>query len=380
MAPPVRPAFHEGQVLSAADLSAVVGHARDNDARITRSLTTPGIVSGLRLLTVEVQDSGDTVLQARVERGMALDIAGRLVVVAEDQPLGEELVNSIGALTPEAAGSQRSVRYPVFLAAEDQPEAVTSRGSTGCGETHEPTRIREGFRVTIGRPGSELDLDERSALAPDIGADGGGTSAPVLLGFVQLRTNATARFVAVEDVETPGTKVRRAGLRGSEVRSRSHDLSLRTVGGAKPGTPVLVLDEQAQDDSVLKLGLMTASGVDPLVSVSRAGDMRVVGVLTARFKVGDVYVESGIISSGLRLPLPTGTTDADVTDEKVAIHTSVTPELPAATVVGNAFGTVECRVDDDRTVRCRIKEEGGTATDCAARYVVVVTARSDDTP
>jgi hypothetical protein len=374
MPPPVRPAFHEGQVLSAADLSTVVDHARDNEARIARALTTPGIVSGLRLLTADVEDSGDTVKQARVERGMAVDIAGRLVVVAEDQPLGEELISSIGALTPESAGAARSVRYPVFLTAEDQPQAGASSGASACGETQEPTRIREGFRITIGRPGSELDLDERTALAPDVGADGDGASAPVLLGFVQLRMRAPARFVAVEDVDTPGTTVSRAGLRGSEVRSRSHDLELRTVGGAKPGTPVFVLDEKPPDDTVFSLGLVTATGVDSLVKVSRAGDMTVEGVLKARFKAGDVYVDSGLVSNGLRLPLPTGVTDADVTDEKVAVHTIVTPELPPPT--GNVFGTVECRVDDDRTVHCRVKEDGGTVQDCTARYVVVVTARS----
>ena len=51
MTGPLRPAFHEGQVLAAADLSATVAHARAAAARHSRYLHEWGIAEGLALVT-----------------------------------------------------------------------------------------------------------------------------------------------------------------------------------------------------------------------------------------------------------------------------------------------------------------------------------------
>lgn len=49
MPAPLRPEFHEGQILAADDLSAVVRYDRDAAARHHRHLHTWGIASGLEV-------------------------------------------------------------------------------------------------------------------------------------------------------------------------------------------------------------------------------------------------------------------------------------------------------------------------------------------
>ena len=48
-----RPTFYEGQIISAADLNAVVANAQVNDAQHERYLHLPGIAHGLQLEATE---------------------------------------------------------------------------------------------------------------------------------------------------------------------------------------------------------------------------------------------------------------------------------------------------------------------------------------
>ncbi|MFE2449101.1 hypothetical protein ACFXDF_44970, partial [Streptomyces sp. NPDC059426] len=120
MTGPLRPAFHEGQVLSAADLSATVEYARAGAARHARHLHEWGIVEGLGLATEPRTDplTGVRHVEVSVSAGIAVDGTGREVVVTEPVVLREsdfEEVNGADQSTDEP--------YPVFLTAADREPA-----------------------------------------------------------------------------------------------------------------------------------------------------------------------------------------------------------------------------------------------------------------
>src|SRR4051812_19979668 len=85
-----RPSFYEGQVLRAADLGLGLDYGRGQQARHNRYLHTPGIATGL---TLKVDDSTG-VIQVRLSPGVAVDATGRQIVVAREEVLAPEDLNS----------------------------------------------------------------------------------------------------------------------------------------------------------------------------------------------------------------------------------------------------------------------------------------------
>ena len=356
MSDPVeRPIYSEGQVLGAADLNAAVDHARGQQARHERYLHTWGIAWGLELTPKEKQTEvgGQPVkyVEVTLEPGVAIDGRGREIVVAEKQRLSEDDFDQLNVTVqdPEAL-------YPVLLRGLDRT-ATPPAFSTGDCASAEPARAVEGYEVTFLGPELSLDLDEQGQSAVADGPGGGGEDAwLVLLGFVKWdKTNK--KFTAVEATSS-GVGPRYSGALADVVAARSGKLLLRTRASNQSDKPALVIDEE--EGGSLKFGLLNSSGVvTPVLTVSASGDVTAAGKIQGAFNPGSVYVQSGVASDGMIVPLPSGVKPDQVGPGKAALHVQVTPRLAGATPPDNTntwgIFPLECSVDADRRVRCLVR-------------------------
>ncbi len=374
MTAPVRPTFTEGQVLAAADLTALVDHARGQQARHERYLHDWGIATGLTLTTEGRTDpaSGDAYVQVTLQPGVAVDGTGREVVVPAAVPLQEADFAAVNGADPATESL-----YPVFLAGLDQ--AATSQplvaGSTPAG------RIQEGYQVIFGRLGDESTLSDLPDPTVDSGPGDGTDPWPVLLGFVRWKGGHI-----VATAPTSGRVGRRyAGVRADTVAARSGRLALRPDPEAAIGRPTLMLD----GESGLAFGRLNSEGsVDPLVNVSPTGDVTVAGNITVAgsisgvTKLGLTAMASGRSSDGMLLPLPAGVTQKQVDGGAVTLHVHVTPRLDLPPQLGEGtwvLGPTVCDVDTDRRVLsrvrwCRIDAQDAEVRDVPAPVDFVVIA------
>ncbi|MEV3987781.1 hypothetical protein AB0J57_02620 [Streptomyces sp. NPDC049837] len=346
MTGPLRPTFHEGQVLAAADLSATVEYARGLAVRHARHLHDWGIAEGLGLVT---QSRTDPLTNARhvevgVAPGIAVDGTGREVVVTEPVVLREsdfEEVNGADQPTDEP--------YPVFLTAADR-EPDRAAGPVSCTGGATRTRVEESYQILFGRLGDERLVEEQRPPAP-----GAPPAAPsvrwlVLLGYVRW---TDGHFSGVE-TEARGVAVRFAGVRADTVAARSGALTLRTAPAVREGEPALVLS--GGDQPSLVFGLYQGSGkVAPLMTVAANGNLTVEGSFSGGMPAGSTLVASGTATDGMLLPLPAGVTPQQVADGRVVIHVRLTPRTPPTATDTTLVSTVEAAVDDDRRVRCRTR-------------------------
>lgn len=371
---PLRPVFTERQVISSADLNLVVSHEADGAARTRRALTTPGVVSGLRLATVDVPRtlSDQTVVVTKkvtVTRGTFIDEVGRLVVAPDDVPLSETDIE--GTLTEDTATAHLSYPLPVFIASSDvaQPGARSVGG--GCAASGGPRRVAERYRIRIGRPGDELPR-QRPTLAPGVGDDGDGRDAEVLLGFVRVHMTAGKFAEVVDSVDQVHRAV--AGLRGDAVAGRAGRVAVQTADPVVAGTAVALLESTGE--KVLTVGFSDGRGaMSELFSVDAKGDAFVKGALHAkRSEEGRVAVESGLINHGLRVPLPPGVSEADVASGAQVLHIQLSawsPPGPGGTspLVISSFG-----IDENRRVACHTFNPvalGAPGTPGTCAYLVV---------
>src|SRR4051794_3479001 len=97
MADITRPSFYEGQILAPDDLTGSLEYARAQAARHERYLHTWGIATGLELAgDPRTTPDGKTYKAVSARAGMAIDTAGRQIVVGDDEVLNEnafDLVN-----------------------------------------------------------------------------------------------------------------------------------------------------------------------------------------------------------------------------------------------------------------------------------------------
>jgi hypothetical protein len=344
MTGPLRPAFHEGQVLAAADLSATVTHARAAAARHSRYLHEWGIAEGLALVTENRTDPATNAryVEVSVSPGMAIDGTGREVIVPEAVVLREsdfEEVNGADQATPSA--------YPVFLTAMDR-EPGSAPQSASCGGTTAKTRVEESCQVLFGRLGDELLVADQQP--PPVSAEPADPPARwlILLGYVQW---ADGHFTAVS-TKARGVGLRYAGIRADTVSARSATLSLRTA--AQEGQPALVLS--GDDPPSMVFGLYKGSGtVSPLMTVAANGNLTIEGSFSAKLATGSVLATSGTATDGMLLPLPAGVTNEQVTDGRVVLHIQVTPRVPPLAHAKVMQCPIEATVDSDRRVRCRVR-------------------------
>lgn len=345
MTGPLRPAFHEGQVLAATDLSATVEYARGSAARHARHLHEWGVVEGLGLATEPRTDPLTNVryTEVSVAVGMAVDGTGREMVVTEPVVLREsdfEEVNGADQPTDDP--------YPVFLTSADR-EPAQPPGPVSCSGSAAKTRVEESYQILFGRLGDErLVAEQRPPAIGDPPADPPARWL-VLLGYVRW---TEGHFSGVETTAR-GVAVRYAGVRADTVSARSGALTLRTGTEAEEGKPALVLS--GGDTPNLVFGLYQGSGtVAPLMTVAANGNLTIEGSFSGRMPAGSTLVASGTATDGMLLPLPSGITPEQVADGRVVIHVQLTPRtppLPDATL----YSPVEATVDADRRVRCRVR-------------------------
>jgi hypothetical protein len=346
---PLRPAFHEGQVLAAADLAATVEHARGVAARHTRYLHDWGIADGLGLVTQSRTDpvSNARFVEVSVAPGLAIDGTGREIVVPAPVVLREsdfEEVNGADQAIDEP--------YPVFLTAVDRDPGQASRPD--CAGNGGPTRVEESYQVLFGRRGDELLVAEQQP--PPVGAP--LASPPVrwliLLGYVQW---TDGHFTAVS-AEARKVGLRYAGVRASTVSAQSGSLTLRTQ--VAEGRPAVVLS--GDDPPSLVFGLYQGSGtVAPLMTVAANGNLSIAGSFSGRMSVGSVLVSSGVATDGMLLPLPAGVTQSQISDGQVALHVQVTPRVLPTATSSTLQSPAEVSVDDELRVRCRVRVYDPTA-------------------
>ncbi|MFI6638403.1 hypothetical protein [Streptomyces sp. NPDC050504] len=346
MTGPLRPVFHEGQVLAAGDLTAVVEHARGAHARHTRHLHDWGVAEGLGLLAEPRTDplTGARYVEVSAAPGIAVDGTGREIVLAEPVVLREsdfEEVNGADQPTDEP--------YPVFLLAADREPARTPRADS-CGAGTAKTRVEEAYRIRYGRLGDERLVAEQRPPAIGTPLTDPPADWPVLIGYVRW-TDGHFSGVATG---ARGVAVRFAGVRADTVSARSGTLTLRTGSAADEGQPALVLS--GGDTPGLVFGLYRGSGtVAPLMTLAANGNLSIEGSFSGLMAQGSTLVASGTATDGMLLPLPKGVTPEQVADGRVVLHAQLTPRAPATATDSMLHSVVEAAVDAERRVRCRVR-------------------------
>ncbi|MEU0791160.1 hypothetical protein ABZ342_13920 [Amycolatopsis sp. NPDC005961] len=343
MTGPLRPEFHEGQVLAAADLAATVAYARAAAVRHARLAHEWGIADGLALTTENRTDpaSGARFVEVSVQAGLAVDGTGREIVVPAPVVLSEadfEAVNGADGPTSEP--------YPVFLTAADRAQAAS--GPASCAGSAGPARVEESFQILFRRLGDERLVADQQP--PAVNAAPAAPPVPwlVLLGFVQW----TGGHFTAAVPEARNVGVRFAGVRADTVSARSGSLSLRTRPQPGEGEPALVLS--GSDTPKLVYGLYKGTGdVEPLMTVEPNGNLTIAGSFSGRISAGSVLATSGSATDGMVLPLPGGVTPEEVADGRVSLHVYVTPRIPPSE--SGLTVPAEATVDGDRRVRCRLR-------------------------
>lgn len=355
-----RPIFYEGQILAADDLTATVSYEREQLARHERCLHSWGIAQGLTLKGEKRKIDNKSVVSVTVSDGIAIDGAGLGIIVPEP-----ELVSESDFVDSHVTGSQPpDAWYPVFLVGVESaaPKPALAVGACDSGRQR---RTVEGYRIVFGRPGTAAELDEQTPpKAGDPPTSEGGTRWRVLLGFVQWEGEPLNHFTAVAD-SADGIGRRYAGVRASEVSAHAGKLTLRTRDRQANQKLAVVLDD-VTDGGKMVFGVEDKKGgITPLLTVNAKGDLTAVGKLAGGGSEAGVYAESGIATDGVLLPLPTGITQEQVDQGKVALQILVTtrfadlaaPPQPAAPAPPIAYGAavpLRCVVENMR-VKCAVR-------------------------
>jgi hypothetical protein len=349
---PLRPRFKDGQPLAATDLALTVDHARNRAARHERMAHTLGIVAGLDLATEELPMAGVTTLQITVKAGLAVDGAGRQIVLANDQPLPPDQFLS-DVVSPEFDNAfpdgRTTFPYPLLLTADEHDGPAPAFSADGCGGTSGVAPVVEDYQLRIGRRGEHLQLAAQESLGPGEALDGAVRPFRLLLGFVRFHMGLQ-RYVAVLR-ELDDVRPRRGGVRAGEVVSGGEQLLFRVGDPAAAGQPALVLE--SANGGGLRFGSSAADGsVTDVFSISAGGIVTIPGKIDVKLIVGAARMVSGVATDGMHLPLPSGVTEADITAGDIQIHAWVSPVYPPT--AQTAFAVGRCDVDERRVVRCQL--------------------------
>jgi hypothetical protein len=333
-----RPVFFLGQYVGPDDLDQTVEYHRGQLARHERGLHLPGIASGL-VLSI---NSG----VLNVSAGMAVDIQGREIVVAEDETVEPAVFIDANVFVKDAW-------HPVFLELTEEDPPV-SPFSTGACDVAQRTRKLEGHSFSFGKPGDETPSSTVAPL-PGEGADPDAASPlHVLVGFVTWDDTNNQFLKAADNNGT--TRVQFCGVRADEVVARGGKLTLRAKAVEDKGQAVAELDESdPKAGPMFRFGLQGETSVKPLFTIDKNGTVWAAGKLTSPVTLN---VESGTITDGMPLPLPAGVTDDDLDSGKAQLHVLLTPRIPLDDGGFGAGARIpvahKCEVNG-RAVTCQIR-------------------------
>jgi hypothetical protein len=371
-----RPTFYEQQILGAADLEAQVVYARGALARHERCQHSWGVVHGLELTKTAEGFS--------VSPGLMVDGTGRQIVVSEAYTYRNQDFVDDGVLVQ---GDPEGQWYPVFVDGVDELERPSPFRSEQCA-AQATNRVAENFIVSVGRPGSELSEPSAPEVGDGPGGADGSPSWPVLVGYVQWNGTANAIKAASAQPEE-GKSARYAGVYADTVAARGGSLTLRTRETVQAGKPALNVREK--DDSLLQVGKLLPNGsIDPLLTLNASGDLTVTGKIKGMLAPGAIVSESGLVSDGITIALPSGVTQKMVDDGKAEVKVILSPRVDprdAPTLPGFWYPNVrECWVDPERMAHCRVLwvqlpplVDPATAVETAATfsYLIVASVRQD---
>jgi hypothetical protein len=113
------------------------------------------------------------------------------------------------------------------------------------------------------------------------------------------------------------------------------------------------------DKTGLVFGAVDAGGVlKSLLEVSSTGNLKVSGTIADAPRRGDVFVLSGVVANAVKLPLPPGVDEQQLAAGNFDLHVWLRPhpsETPRPAGETWFDTTVECRLDEDRFVHCRVR-------------------------
>jgi len=339
---PERPAFFEGQILAAADLTSAVDYGRAQVARHERYLHSWGIAEGLGLSKTSKTDltSGKKYVEVALAKGVAVDGTGREIVVAEPYTLS---TTEFASANPTAL---TNTDYPILLHGLDTNPPAAPLTTGACGAANQPTRTQEGFGVTYGSPGAEIGLDEQKVPDESAGPSPDVTQHwEILVGHVRWDPSI-GQFT---DATVTGRRY--AGVMADTVAARSGTLTLQSQPIATLGQPVLVV---GGDPPLLRFGLYKGgTDIDARLTVTAQGDVTATGVIKGALTEGEIRVQSGSITDGLIIPLPQGITQDKVDQGKVIVHLFLAPHTPQ-TSPATWYVPVDCSVDSGRQLTCQV--------------------------
>jgi len=284
-----------------------------------------------------------------LQPGRAIDRLGRVIIVSEQRPL----------VTADFQLSSSNVNdlFPVYVQAIETPQT----GSTQPGKcaTAQPNRIEEAVQISFGTPGSELAVLEQDAATVDRGFGTPGLNDKVLVGWVGW---SGKQFTRVSTTSSDGRGIRYVGVVASEVVSGGGTLGLRTrPTGSRFAVTVT---ENSTGGCELRFGKQDGNGaVSPTFTVDEKGNVTYTGALNPP-PMAKTVAESGVAFDGVRLPLPTGITDAQISSGAVRLHVMLTPDpqVPAKQNIAGALRecipfVLRCSVDmtSDRRVHCIVR-------------------------
>jgi hypothetical protein len=171
--------YYERQYLRSFDFAAEQRYHLEMRRRLNLALHLWGIVDGLEIVR-EPADKSKPVEQVYITPGMAIDVAGREIIVPFTRLLDEDdlLANRINV-----AG-----RYSLWIAYDRELATPPSPGYRVCDIEDQYTRWRESFKILI-RPSSfslPATLPDFFGSLPDDPAQ----EWPVRLGTIQIVSNA----------------------------------------------------------------------------------------------------------------------------------------------------------------------------------------------
>lgn len=349
-----RPTYFERQILGAADLEAQVGYARNALARHERHQHIWGVERGLAL--------SKNATGFEIATGALVDGTGRQVVVGEPRQVDHREFDLAGVYV---ASDTAETWFPVFIVGIDAVQPPPPFKREQCG-SEGATRVDESFDVEFGRPGSEL----LELPAPPVGATPGGAPGSstierwrVLVGYVQWdETLGTAGEIkSASSAPEPGKGPRYAGVYADSVVARGGSVTVRTREMLQAGKPALKLQEPTpQTESLLEVGTLNANGsIKALLKLNDKGDLEVLGKVKGTLAAGALVVESGVVSDGMTIALPSGVTQQQVDAGEAQVHVMVTPLIDASAAPDNTqvwiATPLDCFVDANRLVHSRLR-------------------------